>query len=99
MDHADDPHTQALIQQINTNIDRLAATARHLKSVRPMLYGLIFECPLGGNPIDCQGYTVRLEPIEKRIQFVESLPEEQALKLYLDHLECLRLKLISALKP
>ncbi|WP_448572735.1 hypothetical protein [Trichothermofontia sp.] len=90
---------QVLIEQINTNIDRLAATARHLKSVKPMLYGLIFECPLGGNPIDCPGHTVRQEPIEQRLQFVASLSEAEALKLYLGHLECLRTKLIGALQP
>ncbi len=95
MEHSADQQTKVLIAQINTNIDRLAATARQLKSVKPMLYGLIFECPLGGNPSDCQGHAVRQESLEKRMAFVESLDETQALKLYLDHLECLRIKLIS----
>jgi len=97
LDQADDRQTKVLIQQVNDNIDRLAATARHLKSIKPMIYGLIFECPLGGNPLDCQGYTLRQEPLETRIQFVEALSETEALKLYLDHLECLRLKLIRGL--
>lgn len=94
MEHLDDWQTKTLIQQINDNIDRLTVTAYQLKSVKPMLYGLIFECPLGGNPSDCQGYAIRHEPLDKRIQFVESLSEAQALKLYVDHLECLRIKLI-----
>lgn len=97
MEHPTDRQTKALIERVNENIDRLAITARQLKSVKPMLYGLIFECPLGGNPLDCQGYAIRREPLERRIQFVESLSEAQALKLYLEHLECLRIKLISGI--
>ncbi len=61
--------------------------------IRSMLYGLLLACPLGGNPRDCQGFEIRLLPLPKRIQWLESCSDAELKTLYLQHLECLECKL------
>jgi hypothetical protein len=57
-----------------------------------MLMGLIIECPLGGNPKDCQLYERRNLPINQNVQWVKSLSNIELKKTYLAHCECLEKK-------
>lgn len=59
---------------------------------RTMLFGLIFRCPLGGNPADCQGHAIRELPIEDRIAWLDGLSDEECSQVYARHLDCLAQK-------
>ncbi len=55
---------------------------------RKMMLWLCFECPLGGNPLDCQAYAIRKTPFPERRRWVDSLSDEECLRVYDCHLRC-----------
>lgn len=59
---------------------------------KTMLMGLIIECPFGGNPKDCPLYERRKLPMNDKIEWVKSLSDDELLKAYQVHCECLRKK-------
>jgi hypothetical protein len=60
--------------------------------VKGMLMGLIIECPLGGNPKDCQLYEHRKRTMDEKIGWVKSLSDEEYQQVYHLHCECLKKK-------
>jgi hypothetical protein len=61
--------------------------------IRGMLCGLLFECPLGGNPRECQGHAIRELPVIERIRWLQTLSEAECREIYLRHMRCLESKL------
>ena len=59
---------------------------------RKMLLWLVFECPLGGNPNECQLRHIRLRTFEDRRRWVSALSDEECLGYLEAHRECLRVK-------
>jgi len=59
---------------------------------KAMLMGLIIECPYGGNPEDCPLYERRKLSMKQKIKWVKSLSDDELLKAYHVHCECLRKK-------
>ena len=61
--------------------------------VRALLIGLVRECPMGGNPQDCQIHSLRKTlNMEARVAWVEGLSDRECRQLYYSHLDCLRAK-------
>jgi hypothetical protein len=60
--------------------------------IRGMLQGLLFQCPLGGNPCDCPGHAIRKLPVRERVRWLQSLSDAECRELYLKHLQCLQAK-------
>lgn len=60
---------------------------------RLALHGRILRCPVAENPKDCPLYEIRLLPIEKRIEWLNSKSEEQVEALYSYHIRCMDKKL------
>lgn len=54
-----------------------------------MLTSLQWECPLGGNPPDCQLNEVRLMSQENRKRWLADLTDDECALLYQRHLDCL----------
>lgn len=61
--------------------------------IRGMLCGLLFQCPLGGNPCDCQGHDIRLLSTVERMRWLQNLSDPECRELYRKHLICLETKL------
>lgn len=61
---------------------------------RTMLSGLIFACPHGGNPTDCQFHAIRNQSVRKRVNWVTSLSDAQCVELYERHRGCFSKKSI-----
>lgn len=59
---------------------------------RKMLLWLSFECPLGGNPCDCQLQQVRRMPFEERRRWLSGLSDAECLLHYEQHRQCLSMK-------
>jgi len=55
---------------------------------RKMMLWLCFECPLGGNPQDCQAHAIRNAPFPERRRWVADLSGEECLRVYDCHLRC-----------
>jgi hypothetical protein len=53
------------------------------------MYGRILRCPRGGNPLDCPLHDIRLLPVVKRIEWLESMNDEELERLYGYHRACL----------
>lgn len=47
------------------------------------------ECPMGGNPEDCQFHDKREEPYLDKFEWSESLSEDERQEIYLAHSDCL----------
>jgi len=56
---------------------------------KAMLVGLIFECPLGGNPEDCQLYEHRKLPMNQKFGWLNSLSDDELQAYYRVHFDCL----------
>jgi hypothetical protein len=63
-----------------------------VKQIRAMVVGLVFECPLGGNPDDCMCHAVREMPAGERFEWVNQLSDDDCLELYRKHSLCLEKK-------
>jgi len=63
-----------------------------LKILARMMPGLLFECPMGGNPDDCPLHEIRKLPFIERVQWAKSMTDEQLLDIYRYHKSCLALK-------
>ncbi len=59
------------------------------KLLRSLLRGLIFECPMGGNPENCQFHEIRKLTPARRLAWVQSLSAEECRITYAKHRECL----------
>lgn len=57
--------------------------------IRAMLHGLLVECPLGGNPADCQVYAIRKQSMRERVAWLKSLSDEECRAMYARHRSCL----------
>lgn len=64
----------------------------NLESIRAMLIGLIIECPLGGNPKDCQLYERRKLSMKEKVKWVNSLSDDECWKISLTHCVCFQEK-------
>ena len=64
----------------------------NLTDQRTLLTGLLFECPLGGNPTDCQLCAIRQRPVSERLQYLRDLSDAEAERTYESHVCCLRQK-------
>ncbi len=53
-----------------------------------ILVGLLFECPRGGNPSDCQLHDIRELPVADRIAFLNRLTPEVQDLLLTNHGRC-----------
>ena len=53
------------------------------------MHGRILRCPLGGNPDTCPLHKIRKLPVEKRVAWLNSLSDEEVVKLYNYHTRCL----------
>lgn len=60
--------------------------------IKAMLMGLVLECPLSGNPKDCQLHDRRKLPLMERIEWVKSLSDDECHHFYKVHCDCLNNK-------
>ncbi len=63
-----------------------------IKHVRAMLTGIIFECPLGGNPVDCMCHDLRKLPAGEKFAWIRAMSDEDCVALYRKHTHCLEMK-------
>ncbi len=63
-----------------------------LKVLARLMPGLLYECPMGGNPNDCPLYEIRKLPYLERVQWAKSMSDEQLLDIYHYHKSCLGVK-------
>lgn len=63
---------------------------RRKQDLRALLTGLVFECPVGGNPVDCQLCEIRQRAVADRLQYLRDLSDAEAERLYASHKRCLR---------
>ena len=61
-----------------------------VREARNALHGRILRCPVEDDPPDCQFFTIRQLPLEKRLDWLAELSDETALALYDRHLSCFR---------
>lgn len=61
-----------------------------VESIRAFEFGLLMACPINGdpNPQTCPLHEVRLRPVAERFQYVESLSDEESIKIYHQHRKC-----------
>ena len=64
-----------------------------IEEARMGMHGRILRCPLGGNPEDCPLHDVRTWPMEERVVWLESSTNQEVVKLYNYHINCLEEKL------
>lgn len=62
------------------------------KYSRRLLIELLVTCPLGGNSRNCPLYEKRKLTMKGRINWVDSLSDEECRKICLAHCECLQKK-------
>lgn len=55
------------------------------KLVISSLFGLVVECPMGGNPDDCVFHKIRKIPLEKRLKWVNEVSLSDRVKKILEH--------------
>jgi len=67
-----------------------------VKQVRALIVGLVFECPLGGNPDDCMCHTIREMPAGERFDWVKRLSDDDCSELFRKHTLCLEKKVCCA---
>lgn len=58
-------------------------------AARVAMHGRILRCPLGGNPVDCPLYEIRLLPIEERLEWLDSKTDSELSALLDYHTKCL----------
>ena len=63
--------------------------AKGPEHARLMLLGLVKECSIGGNPEYCQLFEIRKLPYAQSSAWVMGLTNEECLKYYQNHLECM----------
>lgn len=63
-----------------------------LREVREMLLGILFYCPLGGNPKDCNCHSIRNLSTGKRFEWLNQLTDQESLGIYRNHILCLKRK-------
>lgn len=59
------------------------------KAIQAFIIGLVVDCPLCCNLVDCQLYEVRKVPVEYRIEWVSDLSHKERVQYYLKHKRCL----------
>jgi len=64
----------------------------NIAHIKAMLAGLIMECPSGGNPNECQFYDRRKLPLQERIRWLDSILDDECLRIYKLHCDCLSQK-------
>ncbi len=63
--------------------------AKGPEHARLMLLGLVRECSVGGNPEHCQLHEIRKLPYKDSISWVMGLTNDECLRYYQSHLECM----------
>lgn len=53
------------------------------------LFGLIVECPMGGNPPHCVFHNIRNRPLKKRFEWIKQMTHSNSVKIFLDHKKCI----------
>lgn len=69
-----------------------------VNQLRAMVVGLVFECPLGGNPDDCMCHSIRELPAGERFEWVKRLSDDECIDLFRKHTLCLERKTCSGQK-
>lgn len=59
-----------------------------LNVARLAMHGRILRCPFEDNPKDCPFYEIRLLPIPKRIDWLDSKSNDEVVGLYKSHAQC-----------
>ncbi len=61
------------------------------EAIKRFLFGLVMECPLGGNPEGCQFHQIRcVKGAERRKwQWLKQLSHDELLDYYLNHHACI----------
>lgn len=57
--------------------------------LRALVAGLLFDCPLGGNPNDCFLCEQRKLSYEERLDILHELSNDDVVKIYEKHINCL----------
>ena len=59
------------------------------KAVISSLFGLVIECPMGGNPDNCVFHKIRKLPLEKRFKWIKEMSHSDRVKKILEHRKCI----------
>lgn len=67
-----------------------------IEEARFGMHARIMRCSLGGNPEDCPLHEIRKWPVEERVAWLESKPDDEVIELYRMHINCIERKLSEA---
>ena len=63
-----------------------------IEAIRTKTVGLLMECPLEDNPLDCPLHEQRNLPFTDKFNWLQSLSDPELTYIYSNHCECMKIK-------